>query len=534
MRSRSVGNPGVVFFDEPTAGVDPAGRIAVRDVIAGLRSEGVCVILTSHELDEVQRLADRVVIVDHGRVVAAGRQGEIQGGSEELRFAAAPGLEVGGLAERLGVAVTEGPPGEYLVSAAPVACTRGGAHGLARRPRPAAGRSPGRPPTARGRLLAADGLGSAGSPDRCPAASSCTSARGTAGGGHGDEASRTSGADRGRDPDDARARRDLARHARDPVVLLVFFTVVPVLPTGTRHRVDFLAPGVLALAVMSTAMVSLGIATAFERSYGVLKRLGATPLGRPVLLSAKIASVVMVEVIQIVVLVAVALALGWRPHPAAGLAVIAVLLATIAFAGIGLTMAGALRAEVTLAVANGVYVILLLIGGVIFPLHELGGLATFARLLPTAALSDASAPDARRGTGAPLGSLGRARRLGGRGTVRGGLHLQVGMTRRLRGRASDQGAPVSGHAGRARGARASAVTDDHVDRHSREDHGYIGDRVREQAHGTFRGPVLTPQAKGIGHVESTGEPPLRPSRSTRSGPRRRRGATSRRGPASTR
>ena len=168
-----------------------------------------------------------------------------------------------------------------------------------------------------------------------------------------------------------------------PVVLLVFFTLVPVLATGTRHRVDFLAPGVLALAVMSTAMVSLGIATAFERSYGVLKRLGATPLGRPVLLTAKIASVIVVEIIQVVLLV------GWRPHPSAGLAVIAVLLATIAFAGIGLAMAGALRAEVTLAVANGVYVILLLIGGVIFPLHELGSLASFARLLPTAALSDA-------------------------------------------------------------------------------------------------------------------------------------------------
>ncbi len=174
-----------------------------------------------------------------------------------------------------------------------------------------------------------------------------------------------------------------------PAVLLVFFTLVPVLPTGTRHRVDFLAPGVLALAVMSTAMVSLGIATAFERSYGVLKRLGATPLGRPVLLTAKIVSVVVVEIIQVVLLVGVAFMLGWRPHPSAGLAVIAVLMATIAFAGIGLAMAGALRAEVTLAVANGVYVILLLIGGVIFPLHELGGLASFARLLPTAALSDA-------------------------------------------------------------------------------------------------------------------------------------------------
>ena len=188
-----------------------------------------------------------------------------------------------------------------------------------------------------------------------------------------------------------------------PVVLLVFFSLVPVLPTGTRHRVDFLAPGVLALAVMSTAMVSLGIATAFERSYGVLKRLGvnaarsAGAARRP-----RSPRSLVVEIAQVVVLVAVALALGWRPHAAAGLAVIAVLLATIAFAGIGLAMAGALRAEVTLAVANGVYVILLLIGGVLFPLNEARGLASFARLLPTAALSDALHPTLGAGASVPL------------------------------------------------------------------------------------------------------------------------------------
>ena len=115
-----VGRPAVVFLDEPTAGVDPAGRIAVRDIIAGLRADGVCVILTSHELDEVQRVADRIVIIDQGKVVAAGRQGEIQGDSEELRFAAEPGLEVAALAARLGANVTEETPGEYLVSAPPV------------------------------------------------------------------------------------------------------------------------------------------------------------------------------------------------------------------------------------------------------------------------------------------------------------------------------------------------------------------------------------------------------------------------------
>jgi ABC-2 type transport system permease protein len=174
-----------------------------------------------------------------------------------------------------------------------------------------------------------------------------------------------------------------------PVFLLVFFSYVHVLPTDTRHPVDFLAPGVLALAVMSTAMVSLGIATGFERSYGVLKRLGATPLGRGRLVAAKIVSVSAVEVVQIVLLVAVAVAIGWRPHVSAGVALLSEVLATIAFAGLGLLMAGTLRAELNLAVANGVYIVLLLIGGVVFPIAKLGGFQAVAKLLPAAALSSA-------------------------------------------------------------------------------------------------------------------------------------------------
>src|SRR5688572_27494558 len=125
-----------------------------------------------------------------------------------------------------------------------------------------------------------------------------------------------------------------------PVLLLVFFSVVDVLPTNTEDPVDFLAPGVLALAVMSTAMVGLGIATGFERQYLVLKRLGTTPLGRPVLLAAKTLAVVTVELIQVAVLVPVALALGWRPDGGVGTALLAVVLGTVAFAGLGLLMAG--------------------------------------------------------------------------------------------------------------------------------------------------------------------------------------------------
>jgi ABC-2 type transport system permease protein len=174
-----------------------------------------------------------------------------------------------------------------------------------------------------------------------------------------------------------------------PVLLLVFFSEVDVLPVGTRHPVTFLAPGVLALAVMSTAMVSLGIATGFERSYGVLKRLGTTPLGRPALLTAKTAAILVVELVQVVVLVPVALALGWHPSSGVLVALGAVLVATIAFAGLGLLMAGTLRAEVTLAAANGLYLVLLLLGGMVLPLAKLpGGLRAVARLLPAAALSD--------------------------------------------------------------------------------------------------------------------------------------------------
>ena len=174
-----------------------------------------------------------------------------------------------------------------------------------------------------------------------------------------------------------------------PVMLLVFFSFVDVLPTGAGDPVDFLAPGVLALAVMSTAMVGLGIATGFERQYGVLKRLGSTPLGRPALLAAKTLAVLAVEVLQVVVLAGVALALGWRPEGSVVAFVPAMLLATVGFAGLGMLMAGRLRGEAVLAAANGLYLVLLLLGGMVIPLAELPGpLRSVSRALPAAALSD--------------------------------------------------------------------------------------------------------------------------------------------------
>jgi len=175
-----------------------------------------------------------------------------------------------------------------------------------------------------------------------------------------------------------------------PLLILVFFGLVDVLPTDTEDPVDFLAPGVMALAVMSSAMVSLGIGTGFERSYHVLKRLGATPLGRPRLIAAKVGSVAVVELVQFAVLVPVAYAIGWRPDdPNWALAVVAVVVGTAAFAGIGLTMAGRLRGELNLAAQNGLYLVLLLLGGMVIPFAKLpGGVRAIAYLLPSGALAD--------------------------------------------------------------------------------------------------------------------------------------------------
>jgi ABC-2 type transport system ATP-binding protein len=113
-----VGRPEVVFLDEPTAGIDPSGRQIVRQVIRELRDDGVGVLLTTHDLDDAQRLADHVVIIDRGQVLATGTPAELMasGGREDIRFGAPPGLDVVGLGTHLGGVVTEPTPGEYHVA----------------------------------------------------------------------------------------------------------------------------------------------------------------------------------------------------------------------------------------------------------------------------------------------------------------------------------------------------------------------------------------------------------------------------------
>ena len=175
-----------------------------------------------------------------------------------------------------------------------------------------------------------------------------------------------------------------------PVLLLVFFSQTNVLPTDGLANIDFLMPGILSLAIMSTAMVSLGIATGFERSYGVLKRLGTTPLGTKRLVAAKVVATCCIEITQLLALVAVGLILGWNPSsinlPSLLLTLV---LGTSCFAGLGLIMAGRLRAEINLAAQNGLYLVLLLLGGILIPNSELPkSIAWLAEVLPSSLLSE--------------------------------------------------------------------------------------------------------------------------------------------------
>jgi ABC-2 type transport system permease protein len=173
-----------------------------------------------------------------------------------------------------------------------------------------------------------------------------------------------------------------------PTVVLVLFSAAPVADLP-EPRVDFLVPGVLALAVLSTAFTGQAIATGCERRYGVLKRLATTPLARGTLLLAKTAAVCVVEVAQVALLVAVGVALGWDPHGSPFAVTALLLLGTAAFSGLGLLLAGILRAEATLAAANLLFLLLLVLGGVVFPLSNFGdGLRQVLELLPISALSD--------------------------------------------------------------------------------------------------------------------------------------------------
>ncbi len=172
-------------------------------------------------------------------------------------------------------------------------------------------------------------------------------------------------------------------------LLGLHFTTSPSLGDGAR-RIDLAVPGVLALCVVSAAFTAQAIATGFDRRYAVLRLLGTTPLGRDGLLCGKALATLAVEVLQWAVIAAVGLALGWAPV-LAGLpaALLLLVLGTWAFVALALLLGGTLRAEGVLAVANLVWVLLLVVGGLVVPRTELpGALSAVVAALPSAALGD--------------------------------------------------------------------------------------------------------------------------------------------------
>ena len=176
-----------------------------------------------------------------------------------------------------------------------------------------------------------------------------------------------------------------------PTVLLFLAMWLHIAPGTQSAQIAFLLPGILTAAIISTSLVSLGIATAYDRYYGSLKRLGSTPLPRYGLIVAKIVTVLAIEVAQTILLVLIAVIFfGWRPAGSLPLALLVMLIGTAAFVGLGMWMAGSLRAEATLAASNGLFILFLAIGGVVLPTDHLPVVVQqIAQILPAAALSDA-------------------------------------------------------------------------------------------------------------------------------------------------
>jgi len=190
-----------------------------------------------------------------------------------------------------------------------------------------------------------------------------------------------------------------------PLLLELFFNL-PMLYSLDGRRIDFVVPSVLALAVMSASFTGLAIGTGFERKYAVLKRLGASALTRPVLLLGKTLAVMILQVLQVILICALGAVLAWRPtlRPIENLiwALLLIVLGTFTFGALGLLLAGTVRAEITLAAANLVWLVLLFAGGIAVPLSKYpGAAADVLRYLPSAALSDGLHQVLQHGGGFP-------------------------------------------------------------------------------------------------------------------------------------
>ncbi len=193
-------------------------------------------------------------------------------------------------------------------------------------------------------------------------------------------------------------RTDLQVAARDgeqllltlglPILLLIFFSKVDIVPTGDGEPVDFLAPGIISLALLSVAFVRLAIGLGFDRGFGAIKRLAITPLRVNEFLAAKLATSVVLFGVQLVLLVAIALAIGWRPQISITIPLV-VMLGLVAFSGLAFIVASIVEGLTSLALANALYIILLLLSGLVFELERMPGwLQAVVKLLPSTALAE--------------------------------------------------------------------------------------------------------------------------------------------------
>jgi len=175
-----------------------------------------------------------------------------------------------------------------------------------------------------------------------------------------------------------------------PALALVAMALTTSPDLGPGRRIDVVMPGVLALAIVSTAFTGQAIATGFDRRYGVLRLFGVTPLGRSGLLAGKAVAVLVVVLVQTVILVVIGLCLGWHPNlPGIALAVLFGLLGCWTWVALALLLAGTLRAEAVLAVANLVWVLLAALGGLLYPTDRMPDAAGhIVSLIPSGALGD--------------------------------------------------------------------------------------------------------------------------------------------------
>lgn len=175
-----------------------------------------------------------------------------------------------------------------------------------------------------------------------------------------------------------------------PLLALVGLTVTPFLDGLGSSRINVAVPGILALCAMSTAFTGQGIATGFDRRYGVLRFLSTTPLGRGGLIAGKVLAVLAVLFLQVMVVTAVALALGWQPVTSGWLpGLVLLVLGAAAFTSLGLLVAGTVRPEAALAITNLLWILLGAMGGIVIPADRLPALAqAIVHFLPSGALGE--------------------------------------------------------------------------------------------------------------------------------------------------